>query len=100
MAVQAQDVKPNMDVNETAVVNPYYQGEVVTVEHGGAYSYLEVKEHSEQTFWVAVNATEVKVGDYVRFQKELVTQNFKSKALDRTFKELMFGSNLQYKVKK
>lgn len=100
MAVQAQEVKPNMDTNETAIVNPYYQGEVVTVEHGGAYSYLEVKEHTEQTFWVAVNATEVKVGDYVRFQKELVTQNFKSKALKRTFKELMFGSNLQYKVKK
>ena len=40
-------------------------GEVVTVEHGGAYSYLEVKEHTEATFWVAVNRTEVKVGDYV-----------------------------------
>ena len=100
MAVQAEDVKPNMDTNATAIANPYYQGEVVTVEHGGAYSYLEVKEHSEQTFWVAVNRTEVNVGDYVRFQKEIVTQNFKSKALDRTFEELMFGSNLQYKIKK
>ena len=98
MAVQAEDVKPSMDGNETAIVQPYYQGEVVSVEQGGAYSYLEVKEHTEQTFWVAVNASEVKVGDYVRFQKELVAQNFKSKALDRTFKELMFGSNLQYKV--
>ena len=100
MSVQAQDVNQTMDTNATAVVQPYYQGEVVTVEHGGAYSYLEVKEHTESTFWVAVNRTEVKVGDYVRFQKELVTQNFKSKALDRTFKELMFGSNLQYKVQK
>ena len=100
MAVQAQDINQSVETNTTATANIYYQGEVVTVEHGGAYSYLEVKEHNEKTFWVAVNATEVKVGDYVRFQKELVTQNFKSKALDRTFKELMFGSNLQYKVKK
>ena len=100
VVLQAQDVNQTMDTNATAVVQPYYQGEVVTVEHGGAYSYLEVKEHTEQTFWVAVNATEVKVGDYVRFQKELVTQNFTSKALDRTFEELMFGSNLQYKIKK
>ena len=100
ITVQAEDVKPNMDTNTTAIVNLYYQGEVVTVDHGGSYSYLEVKEHTEQTFWVAVSRTEAKVGDYVRFQKELVTQNFNSKALDRTFKELLFGSNLQYQVKK
>lgn len=100
MAVQAQDVNQSVETNATAIIQPYYQGEVVTVDHGGAYSYLEVKEHTEATFWVAVNRTEVKVGDYVRFQKELVTQNFKSKALDRTFEELMFGSNLQHKVQK
>lgn len=100
MVVQAQDVNQSMETNATAVVNTYYQGEIVSVEHGGSYSYLEIKEHTEETFWVAVTRTEVKVGDYVRFQKELVTQNFKSKALDRTFEELMFGSNLQYKIKK
>ncbi|PHS42168.1 MAG: hypothetical protein COB07_00030 [Sulfurovum sp.] len=80
--------------------NPFYEGEVMTVEQGGAYTYLEVKEESDKTFWVAVNSAEVKVGDYVRFQKELVTQNFKSKALDRTFDELMFASSLQYKIQK
>lgn len=100
MQVQAEDVKSSMDGNATAMVKPYYQGEVVTIEHGGSYSYLEIKEHTEQTFWVAVSRTEVNVGDYVRFQKELVTQNFKSKALDKTFDELLFGSNLQYKIKK
>jgi len=97
ITLQAQEVAATMESNTSINVNPYYQGEVVTVEHGGAYSYLEVKEHSEKTFWVAVNHTKVKVGDYVRFQKELVAQNFKSKALNRTFEELMFGSNLQYK---
>lgn len=100
MTIQAQDMNQTTDANATALVQPYYQGEVVTVEHGGAYSYLEVKEHTGQTFWVAVNAAEVKVGDHVRFQKELVTQNFKSKALDRTFEELMFASNLQHKIEK
>jgi len=80
--------------------NPYYQGEVVTVEQAGAYTYLEVKEKTEKTFWVAVNSADVKVGDYVRFQKELVTKNFKSKALKRTFEELMFASGLQYRVAK
>lgn len=97
--LHAQDMNTT-EANATAIVKPYYQGEVMSVEQGGSYTYLEVKEHSEETFWVAVNASEVKVGDYVRFQKELVTQNFKSKALNRTFKMLMFGSNLQYKIKK
>ncbi len=100
ISLQAQNVKQPTDVNATETVKPFYHGEVVTIEHAGPYSYLEIKEHSDKTFWVAVNKTEVKVGDYVRFQKELVTQNFKSKALDRTFEELMFGSNLQYKIQK
>jgi len=100
ISLQAQNITHSKDVNTTAVVKPYYHGEVVTIEHAGPYSYMEIKEHSGQTFWVAVNKTEVKVGDYVRFQKELVTKNFKSKGLDRTFEELMFGSNLQYKIQK
>ncbi|MCF6243725.1 MAG: hypothetical protein L3J43_01665 [Sulfurovum sp.] len=78
--------------------NPYYEGEVVTVEQAGAYTYLEIKEKTEKTFWVAVNSADVKVGDYVRFQKELVTQNFKSKALKKTFDELMFASSLQQRI--
>lgn len=98
LTIHAEDMN-TAESNATAVEKPYYQGEVVRVENGGSYTYLEVKEHTEETFWVAVNAAEVNIGDYVRFQKELVTQNFKSKALGRTFDMLMFGSNLQYKVK-
>ena len=45
----------------------YYQVEVLIVSQGGDYTYLEVKE---KTFWVAVNKADVKVSDYVRFQKE------------------------------
>ncbi len=107
-----KDMVQNIDVNATKkekkVINPhktqnnnpFYQGEVVTVEQGGSYTYLEIKEKTEKTFWVAVNAADVKVGDYVRFQMELVTKDFKSKALKRTFKELMFGSSLQQRVVK
>lgn len=83
-----------------AKVKPFYQGEAIKVEHGGAYTYLEVKEHSEKTFWIAVTNSDVKKGDYIRFKKELVTKKFKSKALNRTFDEIMFASNLQHKVSK
>ncbi len=88
------------DLNNTNTLKPYYQGEVVSVEHGGAYTYIEVKEKTEKTFWIAVSSADAKVGDFVRFQKELVMKDFKSKALKRTFKELMFASGLQYRVNK
>jgi hypothetical protein len=88
------------DINHTSTTNPFYQGDVVSVEHGGGYTYIEVKEKTEKTFWIAVSNSDVKVGDFVRFQKELVMKNFKSKALKRTFEELMFASSLQYKVEK
>ena len=107
ITVQAQEIKQMVDTNvtkggtnTTELVKPYYQGDVFTVEQGGAYTYLEIKEHTGKTFWVAVNSAEVKAGDYVRFQKELVTKNFKSKALDKTFEMLMFGSNLEHKILK
>ena len=76
---------------------PFYQGEVVTVLQANAYTYLEIKEATKLTFWVATNGVDAKVGDYVRFQKELITQNFKSTTLKRTFKELMFVSHLEYR---
>lgn len=88
------------DINKTSIVKPYYQGFIVKVEQGGAYTYLEVKEATEKTFWIAVTSVEAKVGDFVRFQKELVMRDFKSKALKRTFDELMFASGLQYRVNK
>ena len=94
--VTAEDINKSMQPKP----KPYYQGDVVSVEQGGAYTYLEVKEQTEKTFWIAVSSSEVKVGDYVRFQKELVMKDFKSKALKKTFGELMFASALQYRVNK
>jgi len=82
-----------------AEAKPFYQGEIVNFEHGGGYTYIEVKEKTEKTFWIAVEKADVKKGDFIQFQKELVMHNFKSKALNKTFDEIMFASNLFYKVK-
>ncbi len=78
---------------------PFYQGEIVNFEHGGGYTYIEVKEATDMTFWIAVEKADVKKGDFIKFQEELVMHDFKSKALNKTYKEIMFASNLQYKVK-
>ena len=88
----------NVEDNQQGNTNLYYQGEIVNFEDGGAYTYIEVKEKTELTFWIVVEKAEVKQGDYIRFQKELVAKNYKSKALNKTFDEIMFAMNLEKKV--
>lgn len=92
------EVNQTNPMQEQKVNNLYYQGTAVTIKQGGSYTYIEVKEKTELTFWIAVSHTQAKVGDYIRFQKEIVAKDFKSKALNETFKEIMFASNLEYKV--
>lgn len=83
---------------KTQKIQPFYQGQVVEVRDGGSYTYMRIKEQTGKTFWAVVSKTAVKVGDIVRFQKQLVAKNFESKALNRSFDELMFANNLQKKV--
>ena len=94
--VNPHDGQNAMGENQEA--KPFYQGVVVNFEHGGGYTYIEVKEKTDKTFWIAVEKAEVKKGDFIQFQKELVMHDFKSKALNKTFDEVMFASNLYYKV--
>jgi len=92
----AYDVKSS----KAETIKPYYQGKVLEVRQGGGYTYLRVKEKSGKSFWAVVGKTDVKVGDFVRFQKEFVAKNFNSKALNRSFDELMFADNIQKRVTK
>jgi ABC-type Zn2+ transport system substrate-binding protein/surface adhesin len=77
---------------------PYYQGEIINIEHGGSYTYLEILENTDMSFWIVVERVEAKKGDFVMFQEQLVAQDFYSEALDKTFDEVMFATNLRYKV--
>ena len=100
--IDVNATKAEMKVSENNIsakaVKPFYEGEVVTVQQGGAYTYLEIKEKTNKTLWIAVNSADVKVADFVRFKIELVMKDFKSKALKKTFPELMFASGLEQKI--
>lgn len=96
-----------VDSNNSGKIQPRYQGVILEVLNANGYTYLKIDEKTPgfnpkklKSFWIVVNRTSAKVGDYVRFTKELVTKNYKSKALDKTFDELMFASNLEYRVSK
>lgn len=93
----SEGVIPNHEAADQEV-KPYYQGEIIRVEQGGAYTYLEILESTELSFWIVVEKAEAKKGDYVMFQEDLVATDFYSKSLDKTFDEIMFAINLQYKI--
>ena len=99
-------IENSKKLNLTEKVKPRYQGVIVEVLDAQAYTYLKIDEKSPghdskelKSFWIVVNNSAANVGDYVRFQKELVAKNFKSDTLNRTFDEVMFASNLEYRVK-
>lgn len=77
---------------------PYYQGEIINLEHGGGYTYLEILESTDLSFWIVVDKADAKIGDFVMFQEDIVAQDFYSKALDKTFDEIMFAIDLQYRI--
>lgn len=74
-----------------------YEGVVVDTIDGGGYTYLQIDD-TKKKYWVAVEGTKVEKGTEVRFTEEMRVKNFQSKALNRTFDEVVFASNLQHRT--
>lgn len=68
-------------------------GKVVETMDGGGYTYLNV-EKDGKSYWVAIPATKVSVGQEVEVQPGMPMQNFTSKTLNRTFERIDFSSGL------
>lgn len=96
--VESFEEMPHEHQGEEQEVKPFYQGEILTIEHGGGYTYLEILENTGMSFWIVVDKADAKKGDFVMFQEDIVALDFYSKALDKTFDEIMFATNLQYRV--
>jgi len=69
------------------------KGKVLESMDSAGYTFLNVETDAGQK-WVAVNQTPVEVGEEVTFMDGMVMQNFFSKALDRTFPEIIFSGGL------
>lgn len=67
------------------------EGEVVSKVDGAGYSYLELK-HQGKTFWIAGTQVNAKKGDKIRFEENVVMENFFSKTLNRSFDRIIFAS--------
>jgi hypothetical protein len=70
---------------------PPVQGEVLEVLEAEAFTYLRLKTAKGET-WAAVRRAPVKKGMLVTINDPVVTQNFESKSLKRTFDTLAIGT--------
>jgi hypothetical protein len=71
----------------TAVV----KGQVLEVKDVDSYTYLRLKTRDGE-IWAAVNKTPVKKGAQVTIENAMVMNNFESKALKRTFPQIVLGT--------
>jgi hypothetical protein len=67
------------------------QGKVLEVKNTDSYSYLLLKVGTQDT-WVAVGASNVKVGATVTIENAMEMKNFESKTLKKTFPSILFGN--------
>lgn len=82
----------------SAAPGDVYEGVVIDTLNGGGYTYLELEAFGKK-FWAAVEGIKIEKGTEVRFTEELKAKNFESLSLKRTFDEIIFASNLQYRTK-
>jgi hypothetical protein len=68
-----------------------HNAKVTETMDGGGYTYMKVTEGAE-TYWIAVTAVPVNVGQNVTFNEQMWMTNFKSRTLNRTFDKILFAS--------
>ena len=70
-----------------------HYGNVTEKREAMGYHYLKVRS-GEREEWIAVTPSPVKVGDKIGYERKMVIHDFKSKALHRTFKTIVFVDRL------
>jgi len=69
-------------------------GTVKSNQKAGGYSYLEVDIDGE-VFWLATAISSIQPGDKIAWKDHAVMANFTSKALGRTFKQILFVAQVR-----
>lgn len=67
------------------------QGQVLEVRDADPYTYLRLKTEQGET-WAAIEKAPLKVGQRVTLYQPMVMRNFESKALKKTFDQIVFAS--------
>ncbi|HEY0635147.1 MAG TPA: hypothetical protein VGE00_07190 [Gammaproteobacteria bacterium] len=73
----------------------HHQGKVVQTIPSNEYVYIEVQDGAGHKRWLAAPATELQVGDTIRYPEGTVMSNFYSKRLKRGFDEVVFVGRIK-----
>ncbi len=69
-------------------------GKVLQTMDSGGYTYVYIQKKNDEKVWVAVSATQVKVGSQISFKGGMEMVNFESKSLKRTFDKIIFADGV------
>jgi len=75
-----------------------FNGVVLETLDANGYTYLHIEDSFKKRYWAALEGVKIDKGVEVRFTEEMRAQKFESKSLGRTFDDLIFASNLQYRT--
>jgi hypothetical protein len=88
LADAAQETAPASAQTQQAV-----QGKVLETMSGAGYTYLLIENGTKKT-WAAIPESKIEVGQEVAVQPGMVMKSFESKALGKTFEEIIFSPGL------
>lgn len=74
-------------------------GKILEKKEVMGYDYLRVDRNGTEQ-WVAIAKAPVSIGDTIGYDTKTVIKNFKSKGLDRVFKEIVFANEVYLQTKK
>lgn len=83
-------IRPASNIN----AHKQHGGVVLEMMSAAGYSYLKVDEKGRE-LWVAAPMTTVRVGQQISWSGGSPMRNFSSRALDRTFDEILFVNAIQ-----
>jgi len=78
---------------QTPDTKKIYYGKILEMKKVMGYNYLRVDEDGVQR-WVAIAEQPVHVGEVIGYDKTTVMHDFKSKTLNKVFKEIVFANEI------
>ena len=88
----AQQGKIDMHGGKKPTAQIFY-GKILEIQGVMGYKYLHIDENGKK-IWVAIANAPVKVGDKIGYDKRTVLKDFRSKSLKKTFKTIIFASDV------
>lgn len=94
--VEKPEVADTEKVRQPSEVVTSIRGKVVEVAGAGSFIFI-LLDRGDQQIWATVPAVDVKVGEEITLLNANISKNFRSRAMNRSFDELIFSTGVEGK---